>query len=68
MEAAEKAGGTGFAAESHWPCLALHPDAQVLRQGVTNLIADSGHLICRKKGNKRPHAGLIEVGKWKNLN
>ena len=73
MEAAEAeadklAGGTGVAAESDWPCPALLPDAQVLRQGVTNHIAESGHLICRKKGNRSPHAGLVEVGQGKNLN
>ena len=58
LEAAEAklAGGTGVAAEADCPCPALLPDAQVLRQGVTNLIADSGLLICRKKGSKSPHA------------
>ena len=40
-EADELAGGIGVAAESDWPCPALLPDAQVLRQGITNLIADS---------------------------
>ena len=62
------AGGSGVAAESDWPCPALLPDAQVLRQGVTNIIADSGHLIYRRKGSKGPHVGLIEVGKGTNLN
>ena len=67
LEAADAAGGTGVAGESDWPCPALLPDAQILRQGVTNLIADSGHLIYSRKGGESPLARLKDVGMWPNL-
>ena len=61
MEAAEAAGGIDVADNYEWPCPALLSDADVLRRGVTNLVANSGHLIyTAKKGGKNPMARLKE--------
>ena len=54
LEAAEAAGGSGVAGESDWPCPALLPDAQVLRQGVTKSDCRFRSLDLQKEEEQEP--------------